>query len=581
MSEPWEKYGKATGPWEKYSTGSKPSAPTFVVDPTEGMTTAEKFWAGFGKAGADTLRGLGQMVGLVSRDDVAEARRLDNALMKTTAGTVGNVGGNVATLLPTAFIPGVNTIKGASLIGGLTGLAQPSASTTETLTNTGIGAAAAPLAIGAVRAGGALYEGAKGLVEPFSKAGQERIAAQVLRTSATDPAAASANAVLAQEIVPGSLPTLAQASRDKGLAQLERTLLNNPETASGLTQRMTAQQDARLQQLRQIAGTDGAYDAAVKARSAAARQNYSAAMANGIDQGTADVMQSEIASLMRRPVMQEAAETAKRIAANRDVTLTDMGSVEGLHWMKKALDDKISKAAQSGVGDIELGGMVQTKMDLMQVLEQIAPAYKTANDAYAKASKPINSMEVAQSLLDTLYKPGSQWAPNSAKEMGAQYRAALAKAQDSVKKILGVRGSIYDVMTPDAIQKLENVAIDLGRKEFSQTAGQASGSPTAQNMISQNLIRRILGPTGAPEKWSEASMLQTLLSPVQKLGQVGGAQANINNLLADAMLDPQLGARLLLTQPTGMQGLLGLNTQRMLTPYVAPIGLLGANASRQ
>jgi hypothetical protein len=110
--------------------------------PTVGMSGLDKFAAGFGKAMTDTARGVGQFVGAVSRDDVAESRRLDAPLMDTGAGMGGNFAGNAAMLAPTALIPGAATIRGASMIGAGAGLAQPSTSMQETLLNTGVGAAA-------------------------------------------------------------------------------------------------------------------------------------------------------------------------------------------------------------------------------------------------------------------------------------------------------------------------------------------------------------------------------------------------------------------------------------------------------
>ena len=93
-------------------------------DPTEGMSGFDSFRAGIGKGMTDVARGIGQMTGMVSRDDVAESRKLDKALTDTTGGKVGNVVGSVAALLPTAFIPGAATIGGAAAIGAGTGLAR-------------------------------------------------------------------------------------------------------------------------------------------------------------------------------------------------------------------------------------------------------------------------------------------------------------------------------------------------------------------------------------------------------------------------------------------------------------------------
>src|SRR5205085_4261916 len=115
---------------------------------------------------------------------------------------------------PTALVPGANTYTGAALIGAGTGLIQPSASTGETVKNVIGGGIAAPATLGAVRGAQALYQGGKALVEPLTASGQERIAADVLRRSATNPQRAAQSAQQAGQLVPGSQPTLAQVAND-------------------------------------------------------------------------------------------------------------------------------------------------------------------------------------------------------------------------------------------------------------------------------------------------------------------------------------------------------------------------------
>lgn len=144
-----------------YDVAKLSAAPSPPPDPSQGGSTLQvlnpfgknfntginigesttRALAGAGKAFADTGRGLGQFLGLTSRADVAEARKRDEPLMKTTAGTVGNVLGNVAMLAPAAMIPGANTVAGAGTIGAVSGLIQPSTSTGETVGNALLGAA--------------------------------------------------------------------------------------------------------------------------------------------------------------------------------------------------------------------------------------------------------------------------------------------------------------------------------------------------------------------------------------------------------------------------------------------------------
>jgi hypothetical protein len=143
MAGPWEQYqsapaAAADGPWAAYQ---KTEPQDFSFKPDRDMSMAGRALAGAGKAVADTGRGVGQWLGLTSRDDVAEARRLDAPLMDTTAGKVGNFAGNAALLAPASLIPGAATIPGAAIVGGVAGLAQPSTSTGETLLNAGLGVA--------------------------------------------------------------------------------------------------------------------------------------------------------------------------------------------------------------------------------------------------------------------------------------------------------------------------------------------------------------------------------------------------------------------------------------------------------
>lgn len=117
------------------------SAPEVASDPTEGMSGTDKFLAGVGKSMYDVGRGVGQLVGAVSREDIDEARRLDAPLMQTTAGKAGAITGGVAAFAPTMFIPGANTAVGASLVGAGMGALSPVGTGESRLANTAAGGA--------------------------------------------------------------------------------------------------------------------------------------------------------------------------------------------------------------------------------------------------------------------------------------------------------------------------------------------------------------------------------------------------------------------------------------------------------
>ena len=293
--------------------------------PTDGMSGLEKFAAGVGKSVYDTGYGLGQMVGLVSRDDVTQKRKEDADLMKTGAGKAGDIAGNLVQTVPLAFVPGANTVKGAALIGSLTGLAQPSESTSETISNIGMGGAGGGGSIMAGRGLASAYQLGTGLMRPLTQNGQKQIAAEVLQASATDAAKAAQNAQNARAFVPGSNPTLGQVANDPGLAQLERTLFNKPETQGPLAQAYQAQLEARKKAIAGIAGTPEYRQAIKDGRAVFANEDYGKAIAQGVDQKMAAALQPQIDSLLRRPTMQSIQKDAQRMAADADISLTDIG----------------------------------------------------------------------------------------------------------------------------------------------------------------------------------------------------------------------------------------------------------------
>lgn len=231
--------------------GQKPKMPTY--DPTEGMSGAQKFFAGVGKAMTDAGRGVGQAFGLVSRDDIAEARRLDQALMNTGAGTAGNIVGNIATLAPTAFIPGVNTVRGAAALGAITGALQPSVSTEETIANTGFGAA-----------GGAAGQKLSQTAGRLLGGNQNANAAATINTSvrgggagfgSVDPSDIGSLSAGQQKIMQwgrdnGFTLTPGQASGSRALQQIEAKLESQPMT-SGTFNRI---KDSNQAQLNRFAG---------------------------------------------------------------------------------------------------------------------------------------------------------------------------------------------------------------------------------------------------------------------------------------------------------------------------------------
>lgn len=121
---PWTKYQQqpapSDGPWTKYGAQGSPqqspvpsAQPQETYDPTEGMSTFQKVAAGVGKSIYDTGRGIGQLVGLESPQDIKDAAELDAPLARTTAGKVGDFAGQAGQML----IPVGDAAKALSFAG--------------------------------------------------------------------------------------------------------------------------------------------------------------------------------------------------------------------------------------------------------------------------------------------------------------------------------------------------------------------------------------------------------------------------------------------------------------------------------
>lgn len=555
--------------------------PEKAPDPTEGMSGFDKFAAGMGKAAFDTARGLGQLVGAVSREDVAEARKRDAALMNTGAGMSGNIAGNLAILAPTAMIPGAATIPGAALIGAGTGLAQPSTSTQETLQNTGLGAVAGPAAILAGRGIAAGVQGTKALIEPFNAAGRNRIAGRVLDEFAADPAAMVA--ARSAQTATGARPMLSEASRDTGIATLERSLAQQePKIAAQFAQRAMDNNAARVGVVQGVAGDAAKRQAAEQARAALADPLYAIA-----DDAVVQ-LDGAFASMLNRPAFAKAVDQAQALAKNEGIAdLFFRGSKgepvaitgQGAHYIKKALDDLATPGSTSFMGKAAGSSAGKTQETFLKWLDKTVPEYAQAKEAFAQASKPINAMDVGGRLLDKTTSAMRDLSGNNRLQANA-FARALNDEETLLRQATGFRGrnALADVMTPQQVAGLNAVRDELELAANLATAANGPGSQTAKSLASQNLLRRLVGPTGMPQSWAESALLQGVARPLQFAMKT--AEPKIQNRLAEILMDPdQAAAVVAMSRSLPLSSRVGAAAEPFL-PQFGLNPLLGATANR-
>jgi hypothetical protein len=513
---------------QQLSGASQQAADRELYSPTSGMSGIDKFRAGIGKAFSDTALGVKQLLGMASEKDVIEARERDRPLMQTGAGMAGNVLGNVAATVPMAFVPGVNTIGGAAAAGAGLGMLQSAGSLEERGKNVLYGAAggaAVPAAVTGLRT-------AKAFVEPFYQGGRERIIGRALNSASGGEApAAIQNLRQAQPLVPGSLPTVGEAAGVPSLAATQRAAMAaSPAATNQLTARQIAQNEARIAALQ---GATPNVPAARAAREAAAGPLYEQARQAGFDPAVAQAIEPQIQALLAR-VPDDLVAQARTLAQVSGEPITDMGSVQGAHYLKRAIDARINQARRGGDTDTAraFSGLQTAYLD---VLDQLNPTYRQARQTYAQMSAPVRQGQV----MEAIGQQGTNFRGDLTP--AAFSRAATDRTAQAVTR--RPDATLANSLDPQQLQAVRNVQADLLRSDYANTAGRGVGSNTVQNLAYTNL----LDSAGVPS-WLRGMAPAGVVGNVgQRFGQIAYRDANerITAELAEAMLDPQRAAQLM------------------------------------
>lgn len=569
------------------------------VDPTEGMSTTEKLLAGAGKSMTDIIRSgkrLANMVGIGDYDQAAAQadQELDKPLMNTTAGKVGKYGTDVAL----TFVPG---LKGQQAIteGVKTGarvLPRAVQATTQAAAPY-IGAAGSGAVLGAVTSpedmsegasmgalagfggevGGRVlsagYRGGKAMLEPLTEEGRNRVLKRTLERFATDPSKLRDPALIPSNVtVPGRLPqlapgTLAEATMDPGIAQLQRAAAaSSSDVASALAEARGRQVASYKGILDELAGNDGKREFFDAARETAANQLYRGAEAGGLNM--TKQLEGQIAELMQRPSIKTAVQQARNLAAEKGIDITGKeGSVQGLHYVKKAMDGMIGEAKRAG-NDTMAGALMDTQQNLLDFLRRASPGYAEAMDTYRAMSRPINQMDVAQALRDKAIPALADMSDGSLARVNANsYANALRNADATAAKATGLRGAkMADVLDPDQLRAVEGIGEDMARYAASQELGRVPGSPTAQYLGAQNVIRQFLGPLGIPQSAAD-SMIGRITTGLMSL-PFKLTQSQTEQMLARALTEPGVAAKIMSTTDPK-------TIAEMLQPFMAQLAVQG------
>lgn len=541
---------------EHYADLQRQAAQLPQSNPTDGMSGPEKFMAGVGKSVYDTGRGISQLFGGMSREDVDRQREVDAPLMNTGAGIAGNIAGTVgqvvapggaairygsaaprlAAIVRSASLP--RTLSGMAAQGGLIGLLQQVGTEDSRAFNAGAGTGLSVLGGGIPRAIGATGRAVSDTVGRFTQEGALSRAAQQIQREAADPAA-----LLRPQPsqIPGVSRTLAQESLDPGVARLER---NARSTSGGFDLLDSANNTARAEAIRKTfeGGTTASASAIKAARDQAAEQALAALPnAGAISKKPIQLaIQGAIDAHKGNPATQ---------AALRDALaqMPEIQTANEAYNFRKYVDFLMSKQSDKPVLRTAKRELQTVKSAIDKAMTQAYPGWQTYLDDYVAQSRRADQARAGAALL----RKGSA-IPDA---VTGEY--PLSPAQ--VSRVAGnpdafaaqvtrfPQATAANTFTPQQTGLLGLLSDDMARVNASRTLGSGGNSQTFERLAAQDraatgLMRKVPivgGLAGEVAKIADrrvqAALAEILADPSKYRSVVGRLPANQRHAVEGAL----------------------------------------------
>lgn len=384
--------------------------------------------------------------------------------------------------------------------------------------------------------------GVRGAIEPFTQGGRQAIAGRTMQRFGITPQDVTGLSGAPSET--GAQRTLAELIQRPegaaGAARLQDAVRSlDPEIAARMEAREVANNAARVASLEDLAGAGGGRDFAAANRAGTAGPMYQDAFTAVA--GTLDAAQKRaLLQLKRSPAIQMAQSAARANASNAGQNVgasNATGSVEGLHQMKLALDDMITKARNktTGAAANEAAGLEAAQKRLVSFIESISPEYANARGVYAQMSKPVNQMDIAAEVLKRGAAPTADLAGNP-RLMAGKMAQTMSDEGALIKNATGrdLGGSLATVLEPKQLKTIQAVADEVDRVAAVARAGNGPGSATAQRLSSSNLLQQM----GLPENMVDNSFVQTLMRPIQFGAKV--VEPRVQQAILEIIQDPSL-----------------------------------------
>lgn len=361
----------------------------------------------------------------------------------------------------------------------------------------------------------------------FTKSGQQKAVGNTLNQMASDRAKTLAGLDSADEIVPGSMPTAGQASKDYGMLSLERAMKSrNPEA---FAIRYSQQNSARQRLLDSISKSEAERVAAVEARDAAATPLRDAAFQNKTPANTKPVL--DLVEKIAKGPQGKRAPVRQAMNTVRNA-LKDTDDPEALYAIRQDIGDMLAGKYSGDKANLRLASkqLIEIRDALDDVIDSSAPGFKDYLAKYRELSKPINQMEKAAEAQSK----ATFAAPDiTGDEILTQARWKKAVAEIKADKL--------NPFTKDQMRKIEAVADDLDRAALiNNSMIRPMGSDTAQNLNVANMVGMVMNSGGGL-----LANLKTaaVLRPLKWITQT--SQDQMDKLMVEALLDPKTAAMLM------------------------------------
>lgn len=521
---------------KKESVDSGLSYSDIPVPQNISQQTYKEYGAGLSRGGRNVGEGIGKLelalgnkLGLIGDENYGDTRqimanRLNNYNDQyggNKLSELGVVGGEIAASLPLFMAGGElagagsaalsraapaveslgNYIKGNKLLNltskgvkgaelGVAGSLLTSGGSNESLgdrakTGAEIGGllgVGAPLIAGT---GKYLWNAGKSIAAPFTERGQTALANKTIQNFAGE-----VPIINASEIVPGSVPTLAEATGNAGIAGLQRTMRDMPGGAiNPFVEREQANALARNNLLLKAAGTPQDIEAAQAVRSAETNRTLDGIFTNTKEADPTEVL-GTIDNILQGPGGKRDA-VVSTLNNIRSKIIDSSGKLEKdpetlYRSVRKQIGDLLDKKdLTNSAGRQAASELLEVQESLDSAIEKGAPGFKKYLEDYTSASAPINSMGWMQGLNLT----------------DSQGNITLSKVQNALKNVNKLKNApgVHDAksLTETQVGALKSIRDDLLR-QTNTALGKSAGSNTVQNIASQNLLQSVLpGKAGA------------------------------------------------------------------------------------